>query len=210
VTPTTAQAAAGGLSPSSSSFIVQAASLTVAGVSSPSLPLCAPPLSAAATAVPSEGTAPLTVAFDAAVAGGTPPYTFAWDFGDGTQSSSASPSHLYGTPGTYSVSLTVTDAGSGTATDSHLSITVLTPLPPPVVTLIKKVSPPFKIVVTGSNLQNGIKVYIDGVEWPSVVWKKATKIKLTGAIKAAVPKGVPKTFRFLNPDGGETTTTWNR
>lgn len=209
VTSTTAQAAAGGFSASSSSFIVQAASLTLAAVSSPSTPLCVPPLSAAATAVPSEGTAPLTVAFDAAVAGGTPPYTFAWSFGDGAQSSSESPSHLYGTPGIYSVSLTVTDADSGTATDAHLSITVRAPLPPPVVALIKKVSPPFKLMVTGSNLQNGIKVYIDGVEWASVAWKKTTKIQLTGPIKTAVPKGVPKTFRFLNPDGGECTTTWN-
>ena len=74
---------------------------------------------------------------------------------------------------------------------------------------MKKVSPPFKIVVTGTNFQPGIRAFIDGTEWNSVVRKKATKIQLTGAVKAAVPKGTTHTFRFLNPDGGETTTTWS-
>ena len=85
----------------------------------------------------------------------------------------------------------------------------ITVVNPPVITLIKKVAPPFKIVVTGSNLQNGIKVFINSTEWTSVVWKKTTKIQLTGAIKAAVPKGSVKTFRFVNPDGGEASTTWS-
>jgi PKD repeat protein len=80
--------------------------------------------------------------------------------------------------------------------------------PPPAITLIKKASPPFKLVVTGSNLQNGIRVFIDGTEFTSVVWKNQGKIQLTGAIKSAVPKGTTHTFRFLNPDGGEVSTTW--
>ena len=84
------------------------------------------------------------------------------------------------------------------------------PIIPPAITLIKKISPPFKLVVTGSNLQNGIKIYIDGMEWTSVLWKNTAKIQLTGGIQAAVPKGITKTFRFVNPDGGETTTTWSR
>ena len=81
---------------------------------------------------------------------------------------------------------------------------------PPVITLMKKVAPPFKFVVTGSNLQNGIKVYINGAEWTSVVWKNTGKIQITGgaSLKGAVPKGVPKTFRFLNPDGGEASQAW--
>jgi len=82
------------------------------------------------------------------------------------------------------------------------------PVTPPVIALMKKVSPPFKIVVTGSNLQSGIRVYIDGTQWTSVTWKSMGKVQLTGAIKAAVPKGTTKSFRFVNPDGGETTTTW--
>ena len=69
-------------------------------------------------------------------------------------------------------------------------------------------APPFTIVVNGSNLQNGIRVFINGVEWTSVLWKKDTKIKLSGAVKTAVPKNTPTSFRFLNPDGGEASLTW--
>ena len=65
-------------------------------------------------------------------------------------------------------------------------------------------------MVTGSNLQNGIKVYINGAQWGSVVWKNTGKIQLTGgaSLKLAVPKGATKTFRFVNPDGGEASQSW--
>ena len=49
---------------------------------------------------------------------------------------------------------------------------------------------------------DGIKVFVNGAEWTSVIWKNTGKIQLTGSIKAAVPKGTPTDFKFLNPDGG--------
>ena len=61
---------------------------------------------------------------------------------------------------------------------------------------------------TDSEGENLGQVFIDGTEWSSVVWKNTGKILITGAIKSAVPKGTTKTFRFLNPDGGEATTSW--
>jgi hypothetical protein len=82
--------------------------------------------------------------------------------------------------------------------------------PPPVIALVKAVTPPFKLVVTGSNLQQGMRVFIEGVEWTQVLWKNAGKIQLTGAIKALFPKGVTRTMRFVNPDGGEASVTWTR
>jgi PKD repeat protein len=54
---------------------------------------------------------------------------YAWDFGDGATSSQASPSHTYGTDGTYTVHLTVTDDAGAQTSVSH-DVTVA--LHPPV------------------------------------------------------------------------------
>ena len=169
-----------------------------------------PPVVATAGSDKTSGTSPLAVAFTGSASGGTGTgYSYDWNFGDGSaHSSTQNPSHTYSSAGTFHVTLTVTDSGAHTGTDTHLTITVTSPVAPPVIGLIKKASPPFKLVVTGSNLQNGIKVYIDGVQWGSVVWKNTGKIQLTGAIKSAVPKGTTHTFRFVNLDGGEATTSW--
>ncbi len=157
-------------------------------------------------AAPAGASAGQAVAFTGSASGpwcaGSP--VFDWNFGDGsTHSSEQNPSHVYAAAGAYHWSLGVT------AEDQVCSKSgTVTVVNPPVITLVKKASPPFKLVVTGSNLQNGIRVFIDGTEWTSVVWKNPGKIQLTGAVKAAVPKGTTHTFRFLNPDGGEATTTW--
>jgi len=60
------------------------------------------------------GRAPLTVNFTDASSGAIKSY--AWDFGDGSTSSQANPSHVYASPGTYDVTLVVS-AQDGT-TDS--------------------------------------------------------------------------------------------
>lgn len=63
----------------------------------------------------SAGAAPLVVGFRSEVAGGTPGYTYLWKFGDGGRSSLTDPSHDYAVPGTYTTSLTVTDAAGHSA-----------------------------------------------------------------------------------------------
>jgi PKD repeat protein len=51
------------------------------------------------------------VTFSAHVTGGLPGYTYSWDFGDFTEHrTEASPVHSYTRPGTYTVTLTVTDS----------------------------------------------------------------------------------------------------
>ncbi len=169
------------------------------------------PLVASAAADTSSGTAPLTVHFTGSATGGEGPYAYAWTFGDGGTSSAPSPSHEYAAAGSYPVVLTVTDSASHSATDAHLTVAVSAPVPPPVISLMKKASPPFKIVVTGSNLQDGVRLFINGIEWTNIQWKTTTKVKILGgaSLKTAVPKGVATTFRFLNPGGGEATVTWS-
>ena len=71
------------------------------------------------------GPAPLAVTFSSD--GSQDPdgdaLTYAWDFGDGTTSSEAGPSHTYTKPGEYAVRLTVTDP-SGRASSSNLTVMV--------------------------------------------------------------------------------------
>ncbi len=49
------------------------------------------------------------IQFYANISGGFTPYSYEWDFGDGTTSTSETPSHTYKADGSYTVSLTVTD-----------------------------------------------------------------------------------------------------
>jgi len=67
--------------------------------------------SAAFIGAPNSGGAPLNVNFTDQSTG--IPTTWAWDFGDGGVSTLKNPSHQYNAPGTYTVSLTVTNACGG-------------------------------------------------------------------------------------------------
>lgn len=62
------------------------------------------------------GAAPLPVSFQSAVTGGVPGYAYAWEFGDGTTSTAAAPTHTYALAGTYQARLTVTDSVGHQAT----------------------------------------------------------------------------------------------
>ncbi|MFA5844859.1 MAG: PKD domain-containing protein [Coriobacteriia bacterium] len=89
---------------------------------------------ASITADPAEGFAPLTVGFDAASSldsdGAITIY--AWDFGDGEQGTGQVASHTYVLPGTYTVTLTVTD-DEGASDSATADVRVL--LAPPRVTI---------------------------------------------------------------------------
>jgi PKD repeat protein len=62
--------------------------------------------------------------FRATVDGGTAPVTYAWLFGDGSKATTGpSVGHVYGSPGTYKVTLWVNDSGGGSAMKT-LSVTV--------------------------------------------------------------------------------------
>lgn len=77
---------------------------------------------------PTSGSFPLNVAFtDASSASVT---SWAWDFGDGGSSSAQHPSHTYTAAGSYTVSLTVTDAVGSDVETKTSYITVSTPAGP--------------------------------------------------------------------------------
>jgi PKD repeat protein len=73
------------------------------------------------------GSAPLTVQFTDLSEGS--PTSWSWDFGDGGSSSEENPSYTYSAPGSYTVTLTVSNsAGSNTSVGTD-KITVLSPGP---------------------------------------------------------------------------------
>jgi len=79
------------------------------------------------------GESPLTVEFDATESrdpdGSIDIY--AWDFGDGVTASGVSAIHIYDTPGTYTVILTVTDDDGATNIIPSQATIVVSPPPPP-------------------------------------------------------------------------------
>jgi Tol biopolymer transport system component/PKD repeat protein len=87
------------------------------------------PLTVEISSDDTQGDAPATFEFEAMVTGGTQPYTYSWDFGDATteeESIEPTTSHTYDESGTYTVTLTVTDANGQQASDS-LEVTVNEP-----------------------------------------------------------------------------------
>ncbi len=95
-------------------------------------------VSAEASATPRHGHSPLTVQFSSAgttnYGGGT--LSYAWDFGDGTTSTAANPSHTYTSSGveTFTARLTVSNSNGGSST-STVPVTVGSDLPEPTINL---------------------------------------------------------------------------
>jgi hypothetical protein len=73
-------------------------------------------------------TAPASYLFEARTSGGSEPYTYLWDFGDGQQADTDNVYHTYENPGTYIVTVTVTDA---TGQNASGSLSPLNIAPPP-------------------------------------------------------------------------------
>ena len=104
------------------------------------------------SATPTTGTAPLAVNFTDLSTGSIADW--AWNFGDGQTSTEQNPSHIYDTPGTYTVSLTVTGPG-GTDTETKIDyITVTASLPDVSVTL----APDDTVIPRGGTLGVGVTI----------------------------------------------------
>jgi PKD repeat protein len=68
------------------------------------------------TGYPTSGSAPLNVYFQDQSSSTYSIKSWDWDFGDGDTSTLRNPTHIYTTPGKYTVSLMITNSGGGTAT----------------------------------------------------------------------------------------------
>ncbi|MCY3023854.1 MAG: PKD domain-containing protein [Planctomycetota bacterium] len=77
---------------------------------------------AAISASPGTGSAPLGVLFDAS-ASSADVQSYLWEFGDGSASTAKTVTHIYITAGTYTTTLTVTNA-EGLSASSQITITV--------------------------------------------------------------------------------------
>ncbi|VIO79406.1 Exoglucanase B [Bradyrhizobium ivorense] len=83
-----------------------------------------PPV-AAASATPTQGQAPLTVSFSSSGSSDPEgqPLSYLWNFGDGSTSTQANPSHTYAVSGPYQARLTVSD-GTNSTLSTPLAISV--------------------------------------------------------------------------------------
>lgn len=82
-----------------------------------------PKLATTASATPTAVDVGATVQFSGSYSGGTAPYRHVWLFGDGSRSSSLTPTHTYSAAGTYTATLWVNDSG-GMSVPHNLTITV--------------------------------------------------------------------------------------
>ncbi len=73
----------------------------------------------------------VTTHFTSSVSHGLPPYSYSWDFGDGSaKSAEQNPVHVYGSSGTFTVKLSVTDTKPATVTATH-TVSASQQTPPP-------------------------------------------------------------------------------
>ena len=77
-----------------------------------------PDATVSASADKTSGAVPMDVEYMSAVTGGCPPYTYSWDFGDGSTGTDQNPRHTYQNPGSYTASVTATDAKGNVAVGS--------------------------------------------------------------------------------------------
>jgi hypothetical protein len=127
------------------------------------------------------------------------PTSWSWAFGDGATSTERNPSHVYATPGAYTVSLTVANAyGSDTETKT------VDVSPACTITSVVRATSPFRLKVYGSSFLPGAAVTVNGTPVPLTTHWSGNKVvaKSGPALRAMVPTGVPVQIVVVNPDGG--------
>ena len=153
------------------------------------------PVTSDFTYTPSQPTDATPVTFTGS-GDGTPPYTFTWDLG-GQAASGQTVTRTF-PPGTYTITLTVTDGAGMTGTNSQgiaVGHSVL-------ISSVKQLSNPFRLAIAGSGFQARCAAAVGGTPAPATKYVKDTKILAKGAgLKAMVPRGIPVEVTVTNPNG---------
>jgi PKD repeat protein len=161
------------------------------------------PLSANAYATPTTLIVGNAVSVSAVASGGDGNYSWMMDFGDGSTGVSATSSHVYSSPGDYTITVTVMD-GLGNSVSKTIGIHVL-PVPPQIIAA-KKLQAPFRIKLFGTNFHANLSATINGTP-VTVSVKTSSKIVLKD-IKPLVPRGVPVQIVVTNLDDGGVSNTF--
>jgi PKD repeat protein len=137
---------------------------------------------------------------------------YQWQFGDGTgPSGDRTTTHKYTAPGTYTWQFTATQNGASCSKSG--TITISTAVTPPVISQITQLSNPFRLRISGSNFQSGVKVYIgsDSTPWSNTTRSSSSSLTLGGSgLRNKFPRGVTVAIRVVNPDGGSATGSFRR
>jgi PKD repeat protein len=113
--------------PSGSRATLASADFSPSGMNNPG-PILTDTLHAVFSSSPSSGAPPLVVQFSDGSTGY--PVGWNWDFGDGGNSNRQNPTHVFGSSGTYTVSLTISNATGSTSSTTHPIIVSTNPPSP--------------------------------------------------------------------------------
>ena len=154
------------------------------------------------------GSAPLAVQFTDLSSGS--PTSWSWVFGDGGTSTVQNPSHTYNAAGSYTVSLTATNAGGPNTQTKTNYITVTSPGAGVTVTGIApntiRAGSSTPVTISGTGFASGAKVTFENGSGPAptarVLAVGATSITATVTVKSGGPSGTRYwDVRVTNPDG---------
>jgi PKD repeat protein len=173
------------------------------------------PCTVSATAsAPATATAGTAVSFKASATAidcaGTVSYQ--WAFGDGGTASTKDASHTYTTAGAFTWTMTASADAVSDVRSGSIVVSSQTTAAAPTITRVRALSDPFRIEVTGTGFQTGVKVYIGGALWTGGTQRtSSTRVLLFGSgLVDKFPRRTPVTIKVENVDGQSATTTFTR